>query len=351
MTGQRPEVVGDRSAAPVFFDGSGKRWRRIRVSAAIAVLAAIMTTAGFTVFAVRPLWGATLNRGSGYPAQLLSQSDPDTVPVIGFEGSGALVRVDLVQRRGGQMYLADPFSGAVIRSATADEAAKIGTRPYALEWYGQPAAHQLVLTFDDGPDPQNTPEILGILSRAHVPATFFVTGQNAVRYPALLNREIAEGHVVGNHTLTHGGLGQGTMLGREDLIGGDRVIRAVADYETRLFRIPYGDPDDNVAEVLRAQQLGYLVVDYDIDTSDWKYQPGRQIPLPRLDGKGHVVLMHDGGADRAATIRLLPKLIAEAKAAGYTFTTAASLVPAGYRPVHVTPAAADEFTATPPGSP
>ncbi len=96
--------------------------------------------------------------------------------------------------------------------------------------------------------------------------------------------------------------------------------------------------------LLRAQQLGYLVVDYDIDTSGWQYQPGQKIPLPDLDGRGHVVLMHDGGADRAATIGLLPKLIAKAKAAGYTFTTAASLVPAGYAPAHVTPTAADDFT-------
>ena len=301
-------------------------------------------TAGFTVFAVRPLWAAPLNQASGYPAQLLSQSDPDTVPVIGGEGNDALVRVDLAQRRAGQVYLTDPFSGKVIRAATAAEVKKIGTRPYALEWYGHPADRQLVLTFDDGPDPRNTPQILDTLSREHVPATFFVTGQNAVRSPALVNREIAEGHVVGNHTLTHSGLGHGSMLDREDVIGDDRIIRATAGYGTRLFRIPYGDPDDNVTAILQAQQLGYLVVDYDIDTSDWRYARGDEIPLPDLDGKGHVVLMHDGGADRAATIGLLSELIAKAKAAGYTFTTAASLVPAGYAPGPVTPTAADHFT-------
>lgn len=201
-----------------------------------------------------------------------------------------------------------------------------------------------MLTFDDGPDPRYTPQVLDILSREHVPATFFVTGQNTVRAPALVNREIAEGHVVGNHTLTHGGLGHVSVLDREDLIGGDRVIRSTAGYATRLFRIPFGDPDDNAAAVLRAQQLGYLVVDYDIDTGDWRYQPGQKIPLPGLDGKGHVVLTHDGGADRAATISLLPRLIAEARAAGYTFTTAASLAPAGYAPAHVTATAADDFT-------
>ena len=220
----------------------------------------------------------------------------------------------------------------------------IGTHPYVLDWYGYPAAHQLVLTFDDGPDPRNTPKILNILGREHVPATFFVVGQNVARNPAIVNREIREGHVVGNHTLTHASSGHGSVLDREELIADDRIIRATAGYATRLYRMPYGDPDDNPFVVLEAQQLGYVTVDLDLDTHDWQYTPAQNIPLPKLDGKGHVVLMHDGGADRAATIRLLPRLIAEAKAAGYTFTTAASLVPAEYVPRHVTPSVADRFT-------
>ena len=346
MTGRsrsRPDAAA-RSAAPGFFDPTGRRWRRIRAFTMVAVLAVVTVTAGFTVLAARPLWAAPLNQAAGYPAELLSQRDPGAVPVIGGEGNDVLVRVDLAQRLGGRMYLTDPFSGQVIRAATDDEAAKIGTYPYALEWYGHPAGRQLVLTFDDGPDPRNTPQILDVLAREHVPATFFVTGQNAVRYPALMSREVAAGHAIGNHTLTHSGLGHGSVLDRGDLIGDDRIIRATAGYGTRLFRIPYGDPDDDVATVLRAQQLGYLVVDYDIDTSDWEYTGAQQVPLPGLDGNGHVVLMHDGGADRAATVAMLSDLIARAKAAGYTFTTAASLVPAGYAPGPVTPTPADHFT-------
>ena len=329
---------------PVFYDPAGRRWRRIRVVTGVAILAVAMVTAGFTVFAVRPLWPVPVNQDSGYAAQLLSQHGPGTVPVIGGEGNEALVRVDLVRRQAGQTYLTDPFSGRVLRAATAAEVKKIGSWPYALEWYGHPADRQLVLTFDDGPDPRNTPEILAILAREHVPATFFVVGRNAVRSPGLVGQEIRQGSAVGNHTVTHSGPGHGSVLDREDLVGADRIIRATAGYGTRLFRIPYGDPDDNVLTVLRAQQLGYIVVDYDIDTRDWQYRAGQAIPLQALGGKGHVVLMHDGGADRTATIRLLPRLIAQAKAAGYTFTTAASLVPAASAPAAVTPAPADYFT-------
>ena len=329
---------------PVFFDATGKRWRRILTGVGLVFIPAAAVIAMLTVSALRPVRSVPEHWDSGYPAQLLSESDTRTMPVIGDEGVDALVRVDLVQHRAGVTYLTDPFSGQVIRTATQDEASTIGTHPYALEWYGHPAAHQLALTFDDGPDPQNTPEILDILSREHVPATFFVVGANVARNPGIVNREIRERHVVGNHTLTHAGSGHGSLLDREEMIGDERIMRAVAGYDTRFLRIPYSDPDDNPLTVLEAQQLGYIVVDLDLDTHDYQYTPGQNVPLPKLDGKGHVVLLHDGGADRAATIKLLPRLIAEAKAAGYTFTTVTSLVPGQYAPTHVTPSVADRFT-------
>ena len=337
-------AAGAGSITPVFFDTTGRRWRRIRTGAGLAFLAVTAVIAVLTADAVRPLWTVPLHQASGYPAQLLSESDLHTMPVIGDENSDVLVRIDLVRRQAGRTYLTDPFSGRVIRTATADEAGTIGAHPYVLEWYGRPAGHQLVLTFDDGPDPQNTPKILNILSREHVAATFFLIGENAVRYPALVNREIREGHVVGNHTLAHGSGDHFSAWDREELIGNDRIIRASAGYSTRLFRMPFGDPDGNVLAVLEAQQLEYTTVNYDLDTNDWQYTPAKTVPLPKLDGKGHVVLMHDGGADRAATISLLPRLIAEAKADGYTFTTVASLVPTEYAPTQVTPSAADRFT-------
>lgn len=342
-TGRR-RPVGGGSVTPVFFDATGRRWRRILTGLGIALLVVATVVAVLASYALGPPWTVPQHQSTDYPAQLLSESNLHTMPIIGDENNDDFARIDLVRRQAAVTYLLDPFSGRVIRTATADEAETIGTHPYVLEWYGRPAAHQLVLTFDDGPDPENTPEILDILSREHVPATFFLIGENAVRYPALVNREIREGHVVGNHTLTHSIADYGSAWDREELIGDDRIIRAAADYGTRLFRMPYGDPDSNALAVLEAQQLGYLVVNYDVDTNDWQYKPGQTVPLPKLDGKGHVVLMHDGGADRAATIKLLPRLIAEAKADGYTFTTVASLVPRDDVPAHVTPSVADRFT-------
>ena len=338
-----------REITPVFFDTGGRRWRRVIIGTTIALLAVAAVVAPLTVFALRPLWPATAHSGSGQPAQLLA-GNHGGVPILGGDTSNPdttddLVRVDLVQHRGGVTYLADPFSGRIIRAAFPPEVAVIGTHPIVEEYYGRLKSHQLALTFDDGPSPIYTPQILNILGKAHVPATFFVIGTHAAQYPSLVNREAKEGYVIGDHTLMHDDAGHGSLLDREDMIGDDRIIRAAAGYQTRFLRIPNANPDGNLLTVLEAQQLGYVVTNLDLDSSDWRYPAGQTIPLPNLnDGQGHVVLMHDGG-NRAATVTFLTKLIAEAKAKGYTFTTPQALVSAQYEPQrHITPSVTDRFT-------
>lgn len=329
---------------PVFYDRSGRRWRRVVLIAAAAACAIGGVAAWLVPAAAAPVW-PDHRHGADYPGQLAASGQLGSLPLIGQEGTDALARVDRVRRDNGRVYLTDPFTGSVFRQATSAEIQDIGDNNFALEWFSHLPDHELALTFDDGPDPQNTPTILNILSAAHVRATFFVIGQNVLGDPALVQREIREGHMVGNHTLSHIGFGHGTARDREELIGNDRIIRATGHYATRLFRIPFGDPDDNALAVLEAQQLGYVTVDMDLDTNDWQYRPGQTVPLPRLDGRGHVVLMHDGGANREATIKLLPRLIAEAKHDGYKFVTVSALVPKKDVPVRgVAPRLADRAT-------
>lgn len=220
------------------------------------------------------------------------------------------------------------------RSASDTEREQIGNSPYAMESYGVPVERQLMLTFDDGPDAVYTAEVLDLLSRESVPATFFVVGKEVTKNPDTLNRIIREGHAVGNHTLTHLSMREHSdYRNREEIVGTDRIIREVSDYSTRLFRIPEGDPDSNALAVLQAQQLGYIHVNMDLDTRDWAYSVGEDIEAPKLDGKGHVVLLHDGGGDRSATIKMLETFISEAKSQGYTFATVEPLLPEQYVPV------------------
>lgn len=334
---------------PVFYDGSGKRWHHVIETACVITL--VITAILFWVVpkAVDPLWKASFSQGRGFPRQFLSNIKDNDIPVIGEVGDnfeGVLSRIVRIDVHDGITNLTDPFTGEVYRQATDDEKETIGNKPYAVEHFGKVPDRQLILTFDDGPDSAYTPEILDILGREHVPATFFVIGANIIKNIDILQRAIREGHIIANHTLFHINFDQhGDIRNREELIGNDRIIRAAADYSTRVFRMPYGDPDHNALAVLQAQQLGYIHVDADLDTRDWSYSPGVEIPVPPLDGRGHVVLLHDGGGDREATVHLVEKLIKEAKQQGYTFSTVAPLLPEKYTPKkEINPTIADHAT-------
>ena len=146
-----------REITPVFFDVGGRRWRRVIICAIVALALVAAVVVPLTVFALRPVWTVAEHSESGYPAQLLA-SNHGGVPIIGADTSNPdttddLVRVDLVQHRGGVTYLVDPFSGRIIRKALPPEVAVIGSHPIVEEYYGRLASHQLALTFDDGPEP------------------------------------------------------------------------------------------------------------------------------------------------------------------------------------------------------
>lgn len=153
--------------------------------------------------------------------------------------------------------------------------------------------------------------------------------------------------MVGNHTMTHlTTWNEGDARHRQELVGTDRSMRGVGEYASPLFRIPKGNPEENPVPLLHAQQLGYLHVNFDLDTNDWSFAPGEEVPVPELDGEGHIVLLHDGGGDRVGTVKMLPKLIAEAKAKGYTFTTLAPIIPEEYVPAtNIDPDLGDDATA------
>ena len=187
----------------------------------------------------------------------------------------------------------------------------------------------VALTFDDGPDPVWTPRVLDVLAREHVPATFFVVGTRAAKASGLVRRALREGHEVGNHTWSHADLSAvpawrrnlELSLGQLGLAGSGRVTSA-------LLRPPYSSsPAGLTAADVRAlrveTQAGYVVVLSDRDTEDWQ-RPGvgRVVAGGSPQGsQGTIVLMHDGGGDRAQTVAALPALIAAYRNAGFTFTT------------------------------
>ncbi|WP_231642408.1 glycosyltransferase [Saccharomonospora sp. NB11] len=187
----------------------------------------------------------------------------------------------------------------------------------------------VALTFDDGPDPVWTPRVLEVLERHDVPATFFVVGSMAARYPELVRQIHESGSELGVHTFTHPELAHVTPWRVErELDQTQLVLAGAAGVTTTLFRPPYSstvEAVDNLAyEVLRqAGEHGYVSVFSDIDSQDWQ-RPGvdaivRNATPP--DGQSGVVLLHDAGGDRSQTVAALDVLIPRLKEQGYRFTT------------------------------
>jgi cellulose synthase/poly-beta-1,6-N-acetylglucosamine synthase-like glycosyltransferase/peptidoglycan/xylan/chitin deacetylase (PgdA/CDA1 family) len=214
---------------------------------------------------------------------------------------------------------------------------------YVVRRYGyQPK--KIVLTFDDGPDPVYTPQILDILKREGVHATFFVVGQNAEINPGLVARIWDEGNELGNHTYTHPNLLQTsperTLL---EITATQRVIEAITGHTTALFRPPFAidvEPrtGGELKSIVQSSQYNFLAVGEKNDPQDWNLvKPGKDgMTQPRTADDivqsvwhdrdtGNVILLHDGGGNREATVAALPRLIEKLKANGYEFITVAQL--------------------------
>ena len=217
---------------PVFYDRTGKRIYYF----AATVLAIVFVFAVLPVRAVPmafdPLWVVPTNGNSDYPRLLLSSVAGQKLPVLGDEDTEVFTRVVRLAREGRQSNLVDPFTNELYRVATEDDLDRLGGSQYAIDHFGRPADRQLMLTFDDGPDAQFTNQILDILSRNHLTATFFVLGSNVIKHPEIFERIVREGHMVGNHTTFHIDFDQHSdFRNRTDLIATDRIMRAVDDYE------------------------------------------------------------------------------------------------------------------------
>jgi peptidoglycan-N-acetylglucosamine deacetylase len=185
---------------------------------------------------------------------------------------------------------------------------------------------EIALTFDDGPGPY-TPEILGVLERFHVQATFFAIGKMERYFSASTIQELRDGDVVGDHTQSHPMLALLSAhdqreelfepLLRVELLGGDRP---------RLFRPPYGSY--NAATMRELHALHLLMVLWSADTEDY-LQPGVSTIVQRaLAGAqpGAILLMHDGGGNRSQTVAALPRIITQLRARGYRLVTVPELL-------------------------
>ncbi|MFF3457878.1 glycosyltransferase [Streptomyces sp. NPDC002730] len=186
---------------------------------------------------------------------------------------------------------------------------------------------QLVLTFDDGPDPVWTPKVLDKLKKYNAHGVFFVTGTMTSRHPELVERMVREGHEVGLHTFNHPDLSfQSTDRIDWELSQNQLAIAGAAGIRTSLFRPPYSsfsDAMDNkswpVTQYIGSR--GYITALNNTDSEDWK-RPGVDAIIKQATPKGtqgSIVLMHDSGGDRSQTVAALDRFLPEMKARGYRF--------------------------------
>ena len=191
-----------------------------------------------------------------------------------------------------------------------------------------PTSERVVaLTFDDGPNPAATPLVLDALRQARVPATFFVLGRYADRWPELVRRAGAEGHALGNHGYHHRKLHrQGPAYVRRDLaLGTDAVVRA-AGVRPRLFRAPHGFRSPWVTSI--AHSLGQRTVGWSLGVWDTARPGVEEIVRRTVAGArpGAILLLHDGDGydpdgDRTQTAAALPAIIRGLRERGYRFAT------------------------------
>lgn len=190
------------------------------------------------------------------------------------------------------------------------------------------------LTFDDGPHPDSTPQLLDILERHGARATFFVVGESAGKWPDLIERIARSGHAIGNHSWDHPSF--------PAIVGAERrrqilaCERAIGGYTNRLFRPPYAHQD--LPTMLEVRRLGFRTIMYDVTGNDWRDDSADMIcqRLERGIKPGSILLLHDAlftaeqerYRSRAPTVEAV-RMLLEKHGRAYRFVTLPELLRLG----------------------
>ncbi len=192
---------------------------------------------------------------------------------------------------------------------------------------GNPDSMQIALTFDDGPHPRQTDAILSLLREYDIRATFFVIGENVSYYGDVVNRAVADGHEIGNHTYHHVRLSDiSETEAIEEIQKTEEIVRRVTGYETHLFRPPEGAYNENALAAFAGTTYRFVL--WTVDTRDWEKASTEKIvaTVEKNVRGGSILLFHDYTAKGAHTLDALKILIPKLKSKGYEFVTVSELL-------------------------
>jgi len=180
----------------------------------------------------------------------------------------------------------------------------------------------VALTFDDGPDPIDTPDVLDILKEKNARATFFVLGKAALENPNLLKRLVLEGHEIGNHSYSHD-YQQRNLV--KEIEKTDQAVFASTGTHTYFYRPPGGFLSKYQLETIKKN--GQVVALWSVDSKDWRNPGIKQIVDNVIKNvfPGAIILMHDGGYQRGQTVKALGPIIDALRARGYRLATLSEL--------------------------
>ncbi|MEJ1999852.1 MAG: glycosyltransferase [Maritimibacter sp.] len=303
-----------------------------------------LSEVGINNFAVWPMggedpgiWSLLSERLDGFDRLI----QPSLQRYISYEGEGALIDYGHAARQGVRLFTPQADDPTLLRQ---DYLAL--PEPQHLIHWGKMPPNTLLLTFDDGPDPTYTPQVLDILKEKGVPATFFAIGGMMGRDQETMRRMVAEGHIVGTHSYSHPDFNRlGPLRARLELALSQMMFKHVTGYETYVMRLPYAagtGPEDGRRSrpVKDVTDRGYILAMEDLSPPDWAGLNADGIVQDVVDGtqsgESKVLVLHDGGGPRDNVIEALPMLIDAMRERGYRFigmdelmgVTAADLMPA-----------------------
>jgi peptidoglycan-N-acetylglucosamine deacetylase len=249
---------------------------------------------------------------------------------VDMEGQGEILRIEDKPAHGTRDLTFDSNSKLI-----TDEVFQELPEPYRVGRYGY-SPNKIAISFDDGPDPEWTPKILDVLKEKHATATFFLIGIQTDKFSGLAKRIYNEGNTIGNHTFTHPDVSNiSTAYMKVELNLTERLFASLLGVRATLMRPPYAideepDTSDQVRPLEIPQEMGYITVGNRIDPNDWSESPRHSaeqitqyvlshLPPCKVENLrcGNIVLLHDGGGNRAETVRALPMIIDGIRARGF----------------------------------